>query len=279
MISWQLKIRPHIREIWRGAWPAATLEPDRYLYDHELVVVSQGSCRIDVEDHSCAVSKGEALIIPPGSRHRTLAGLSGVTRFCVHFHWTPQTRLKPQPIWCFFPKRPRQGSVTSAPSFVPSGLCGRVLDIDLRALTLADCIHENWLAGDALNLALCHAQFLEMLLRITGGSAGVPNEPRARSRLAHEVKDLLDRDLATPVQTLLPILGFSYAHLCRIFCAKFGITPVEYRNAVRLENVRDLLRNTHLNIAEIAERTGFPDPAYMTRIFRRRYGKPPSLFR
>jgi len=63
-------------------------------------------------------------------------------------------------------------------------------------------------------------------------------------------------------------LGFSYAHLCRIFHASFGLTPVEYRNTARLEQAKTLLRDTSLTIAEIAYRAGFQDPAYFTRQFR-----------
>lgn len=279
MISWLLEIHPQIREVWRGSWTPGTLEPDRYLYDHELVIVSQGSCRIDIEEATQEVGAGQSVIIPPGSRHRTLAGPRGVTRFCVHFHWMPRPGRDHLPIWCFFPKRPQKGSVVPAPAYVPADLCGRILPVDRTAANLAAPIYERWKAGGELTRALCHAQFLELLLRIAGNGEADPNEPRAELRLAHKVKDLLDRDLQTPVQSLLPTLGFSYAHLCRLFRAKFGVTPVEYRNAVRLENVRELLRHSHLTIAEIADRTGFADPAYLTRIYRKRYGEPPSHFR
>ncbi len=82
-----------------------------------------------------------------------------------------------------------------------------------------------------------------------------------------------------PLQTLLPKLGFSYAHLCRLFQKKFGVTPGDYRNSIRLEHAKTLLRDPHLTVAEVAYQSGFDDPAYFTRLFRRRNGAPPSALR
>jgi AraC-type DNA-binding domain-containing proteins len=277
MTSWLLQIHPRIREIWQGAWLPGTLEPDRYLYDHELVLVTEGSCRIVIGAVALEVGADEAVIVPPGSRHRSVAGPQGATRFCVHFHWVPETRRTHQPIWCFFPRRPRRGSVTPAPRFVPDGIVGRIHKAERGARLLTGEILRRWASGKEWDRALCHAQFLELLLRILGTEEHARQD--AARPLAYEVKALLDGDLTTPIQTLLPTLGFSYAHLCRIFHGKFGMTPVEYRNAVRLEKVRDLLLHSRLTIAEIADRTGFVDPAYLTRLFRRRYGCPPSFYR
>lgn len=279
MISWLQRIDPQVREVWSGAWGPGTLEPDRYLYDHELVVVTRGSCRIGLEDDTFEMASGQAMVIPPDLRHRTVAGENGVKRFCVHFHWTFETRRKPQPIWCFFPERPRRGSVTPAPRFVPAEACRRVLVVDGRALALTEDIEHNWRRGTDFARAFCRALVLELLLGLVGRREAEPRESAAPARLAQDVKDLLDADPSTPVQELLPTLGFSYGHLCRLFHAHFGVTPVGYRNAVRLEKVRDLLQSSRLTVAEIAQRTGFDDPAYLSRIFRRRFNEPPSRMR
>ena len=71
------------------------------------------------------------------------------------------------------------------------------------------------------------------------------------------------------IQELLQTLGFSYAHLCRGFRSAFGLTPVEYRNAARIEQAKTLLRDTNLTIAEIAHQVGFQDAGYFSRQFRK----------
>jgi len=69
----------------------------------------------------------------------------------------------------------------------------------------------------------------------------------------------------------------------RVFETKFrklvGRTPHEEIVRVRLQRVQQLLRETDLSIAEIAPRTGFDHPEYLTVAFKRALGVTPSEFR
>lgn len=58
-----------------------------------------------------------------------------------------------------------------------------------------------------------------------------------------------------------------------------GLTLSEYIRSVRMELARELLLNTDLTIAEIAEKTGVPDFSYFTKLFRQYTEKTPSTFR
>jgi len=118
-------------------------------------------------------------------------------------------------------------------------------------------------------------------MRTLWAEHAVPRKNDRAVSLAYRIKELLDADDAhlQPIQKLLPALGFSYAHLCRIFRRKFGISPVRYRNVVRLERAKELLRDPKLTITEAAYAAGFQDPAYFTRKFHECYGVPPSHLR
>ncbi len=63
------------------------------------------------------------------------------------------------------------------------------------------------------------------------------------------------------------------------FRNKFGVTPVDFRNAIRLERFRVLLKNPSLTVAEAANQTGFADPACFTRLLRKRHGRLPTSMR
>jgi len=54
---------------------------------------------------------------------------------------------------------------------------------------------------------------------------------------------------------------------------------MQYIIRKRLEFARELLQETDLPVAEIAERSGFCDPFYFSRCFSRHYGRSPRKFR
>ena len=48
---------------------------------------------------------------------------------------------------------------------------------------------------------------------------------------------------------------------------------------VRLENVKQMLRETGLSIKEIGYHCGFPSPAGLCTVFKRKFGKSPQAWR
>lgn len=78
-----------------------------------------------------------------------------------------------------------------------------------------------------------------------------------------------------------------YAEACDIsernFYACFkrwcGKTPVDYRNEIRLTAAASLLKRSNLSVAEIAFKTGFEDPYYFSRIFKKNMGLSPAAYR
>lgn len=58
-----------------------------------------------------------------------------------------------------------------------------------------------------------------------------------------------------------------------------GMSVIAYLTNIRIEVAAALLRNTMLNVREIASRVGFADEAYFSRAFRKRHGLSPLAFR
>jgi len=82
-----------------------------------------------------------------------------------------------------------------------------------------------------------------------------------------------------PVELLAKQVYVSPSYLFRIFRKKTGMTPVRYRNLVRLDKAKLLLLDRALKMEEIAERVGFEDAKYFARVFKRETGTSPSDFR
>ena len=58
-----------------------------------------------------------------------------------------------------------------------------------------------------------------------------------------------------------------------------GRTPHEEIVRVQLNRVKELLTETDLSLEQIAERTGFAHVEYLSVVFKKKIGQPPSRFR
>lgn len=281
MSTWLDRISPRLRILWRAAWKPGNVEPARFLYDHELVIVTEGSCLVQIEDQSLPLTAGHYVIIPPGTHHVSTAGPDGVFRSCMHFHWQYQTEQTDMPICCFYPNRPSRRELTLAPSWVPKGVLTGTFAMDGPVCSLVETLFHRWQTGRTADRQLARATFLELIIHLVGDFSSSRKEPSRADQLAYAVKEVLEYDTNSTesIQALLSTLGFSYAHLCRVFHGKFGVTPGEYRNATRLERAKALLANPRLTVSEVAYATGFQDPGYFARKFRQHNKVSPGQLR
>lgn len=75
-----------------------------------------------------------------------------------------------------------------------------------------------------------------------------------------------------------------YAALCnmseagfrRLFREYMGTSPVEYRNALRLQEARARLHSGEYNVSEAAEAVGFTNLSFFIRLYKKKYGCTPK---
>ncbi len=75
------------------------------------------------------------------------------------------------------------------------------------------------------------------------------------------------------------ICNMSKFHFLRVFKETTGVTPVEYRNNIRIEHGAELLKNTDFSVEEIGLRVGFSSLAYFSCCFKKKYGVSPKEYR
>lgn len=73
--------------------------------------------------------------------------------------------------------------------------------------------------------------------------------------------------------------GLSAATFRRYWNRYVHVPPARYVMTLRMREARRLLVETELTVAEVARQTGFEDPLYFSRCFRRLTGLPPSHYR
>jgi AraC family transcriptional regulator of arabinose operon len=109
-----------------------------------------------------------------------------------------------------------------------------------------------------------------------------PNSHQARQDpRIHRVMEVICARYARPLALaeLAAVAGLStwrFAHLCK---EQTGQTPQQLLTAYRLARAAELLIMTGKPIAEIAEDTGFANPFYFSRVFRRAHAMSPRDYR
>lgn len=104
------------------------------------------------------------------------------------------------------------------------------------------------------------------------------DEDASIRRVVEHVLANLDKELS--VAQLAEVGGFSRAHFSRLFTASEGISPASFVRQERMRRAARLLgSHSHLALKEIAMMTGFDDPNYFAKVFRRFFGTSPTEFR
>lgn len=127
---------------------------------------------------------------------------------------------------------------------------------------------------ESLSLAL----LVELAANLRGTSAPPPKVARGQRDLAHEARRLLDANLAEPPGslTLARQLQVGETTLRRAFNEVFGQSMLQYVRQQRMELARTLLRQRKWQVAQIAYRLGYANPANFNHAYKAYFGHPPG---
>lgn len=75
-----------------------------------------------------------------------------------------------------------------------------------------------------------------------------------------------------------------YAELChlsepyfrKLFCEYTGMSPIDYRNDIRLANAKNKLQSGEYNVSEAAYESGFTNLSFFIRLYKKKYGHTPK---
>lgn len=81
------------------------------------------------------------------------------------------------------------------------------------------------------------------------------------------------------IEDIAQVVYLSPCYVSRIFKQGLGCTLMEYLTQVRVEEAKTMLKNPKYNVMQVAEESGFEDPAYFTRVFKKLEGITPSKYK
>ncbi len=101
-----------------------------------------------------------------------------------------------------------------------------------------------------------------------------------QSRVVQRAKDFIDRNFRKrdlSLEGIADAVSVSATYLSSIFKAQLGTSVIEYMTAIRLEHARRYMQENPLAlIYEVAESSGYGDPYYFSKAFKKKYGISPS---
>lgn len=114
------------------------------------------------------------------------------------------------------------------------------------------------------------AEYVTRLLTALSDAADKPGAASAARELVHEVQALIDQRLHDNlnVKKLAAALGVSREYLARVYKAETGYSLHEHILRRKVYAACDLLKDTKLSHAKIAERLGFGTGTHFARVFK-----------
>lgn len=100
-----------------------------------------------------------------------------------------------------------------------------------------------------------------------------------QSRLGEDARLLAAVEEGGGLPGMARAAGLSRFHFLRRFKRATGTTPWRYLIELRLAKAKNLLIDPACSVAEAARLAGFTDPAYFSRLFRKRTGVTPRAYR
>jgi AraC-like DNA-binding protein len=241
------------------AWKAG-----RVLKDYQIIYISRGGGQFEsAASGKLTVHSGEMFILFPGVWHRYQpARETGWDEHWLGFDGpTVKTLMRAE----FFPRAQPVIRIAN------EGLCRQLFTEAMEAVKTNQPALQQILAG-----VTAHLLGLIYSARQTGQVGG--DQPLAVVQTAIQfMRTNLAANLDMP--SLARQLHVSYSTFRHTFAAHTGMSPLQYLLELRMAFARNLLQETSLPLKDIAEKTGFEDEHYFSRLFRKRVGSAPGQWR
>mgnify|MGYP002564164785 CR=1 FL=1 len=226
--------------------------------DYQLLYLAGGGARFIFDGREVLVEEGGAVLYRPGMPQDYYYSLAdGTDVYWVHFTGRGVERILSEAGMegVLFRVRPR-------------ALYPELFDGIIRELQLKRTGYSSVCAGKAM----------ELLSRIGRSAADGGQGPDSRME---DVLAFFHQNFQEEIQVRECARRFNMSEswLIRCFRQRTGMTPQRYLTDIRLNQAKELLAASSLNIGEIAAVVGYENALYFSRIFRKYVGVSPREYR
>ena len=120
----------------------------------------------------------------------------------------------------------------------------------------------------------CLACLYGLLWQIDENYAGIPKKFKKLQPALSEISEYYRQN--EPISHYARLCGMSEVNFRRLFREYTGLTPIDYRNDIRLTNARFKLQSGEYNVSEAAEAAGFSNLSFFIRLYKKKFGYTPK---
>jgi AraC-like DNA-binding protein len=235
--------------------------------NYEVILIDRGPYRCELNGEELALRSGQVLVVKPGDWHQDHLR-DGQRHHVVHFRLGAAVPGEPAtPLFCNGVKPSEQmctGNQAHARSFL------RELQREAEAPAAY---------GPAIQDSLLEALFWRIVRGLPAAALSqafrqLPQIEAQRTHLAAMFEEHLKAN-PTVVQ-LAAAAGMSPRQFTLLCHRLFGAAPARFLLQLKLHRADEMLRYRTQRVKEVSEALGFANPFHFSRVFKRRYGRPPS---
>lgn len=253
-VEWN-SAQKHLRTEWKPVRHSNTA--------HELHIILEGSCRVELDEQELEIRAGQALLILPHTFHSCRSITKPFLRLTINFIPQNQSLLAEctqNSKHLVFPIDPAIDRV-----------CRDIFDeVDRRS---------SYLVNEMLSAQFSQLMILALRAIRPGQNSHVIHFSHSTAHIIDSYFSSFNMQGGHTRKGLSQKLHCSERQLNRILSDLFGMTFQEMRLRARMDYAKYLLRNTDMKIPEISSQVGYTNETSFYKVFKSTCGITPKEFR
>lgn len=229
---------------------------------HILILVEEGAGWLQFQGRQFKLERGQAILLPPHQAHAYGADRANPWKiYWFHFSGVGAEELLR---WTAFSERH---------PIIP---CPAIDGLRRHFRTVLARVERGYSDQTLLELS---RSLINVLTLLHAEHTGIQNQ-RQYARIEASMDYMREHlDNPKPLSHYAREAGFSISRFSEAFREQCGVSPMTYFTELRIKRACELLDATSLQVTEIAQKLGYEDTLYFSRVFRKHTGMPPTAYR
>lgn len=253
----------------------------RIITDYLLLYVQDGSAELTIDENTYLLKSGQFSFIQPGIVHQ-IESASPLTILALHFALLPSVGEERPPMLVPVERGSYPVLANMQPNLaIFADIAVPVVFNSSRNEWMVDVfqqIIEHWNRKNAIDLLQAHVYAASIILDLLKEYTSQDSSEHKSAASLNWVPAYMQYRLSEPlsVEEMARKAYMSRSYFSLLFRNQFGMAPHQYLLKLRLEYATDLLRSTSMPLQNISDSCGFSSVHHFSKMYKLRFGYPPS---